>query len=145
VFEDWFPLYFGVTAPMALTKTGNLTVRAAANSNDEPPATGRGVLHFQTPVSTQVNVWASVVAPSRKSNSFWIRMDGAYWIRWNDIKPSSCRGYAVVRDTSHGKGAVIFPLGPGTHSLEIAYREVGTELARLVIADDLEHMPACED
>lgn len=145
VFEDWSPLHFGITAPMLLTRAGNLAARKGLGAIDEPATAGRGVLHFQTPVSTQVKIWASVVAPNQNSDSFWIRMDGAYWIRWNEITPSSCRGYAVVRDANHGKTPVIFPLGPGTHRLEIAYREPGAELARIVIQDDLEHMPSCQE
>jgi hypothetical protein len=146
VFEDWFPLYFGITPPMLLTGAGNLAVRAGVNSIDQPPATGRGLLRFQTPVSTQVKVWASVLAPSKQSDSLWVRMDGAYWIRWNRISPAAaCRGYAAVHDSNHGKEPVVFPLAPGSHLLELAYREAGTEVARVIVEDDLDHAPPCDD
>jgi hypothetical protein len=144
VFEDWFPLHASITAPMLLTPAGNLTVKRGSNSLNAPPATGRGIFRFQTPVSTQVKVWASVVAPGVAADSFWVRMDGANWVRWNGIKPSRCRGYDVVRDSNQGNQPVVFPLGPGTHTLEVAYREEGAELARLVVRDELQDLPPCD-
>jgi hypothetical protein len=145
VFEDWFPAYFGITAPMLLTGAGNLAVRAGTSSIEQPPAVGRGILRFQTPVSTQVAVWASVLAPDKQRDSLWVRMDGTYWIRWNGIAPRACRGYAPVHDSNHGNQPVVFPLAAGSHLLELAYREAGTEVARLIVQDELEHPPACDD
>jgi hypothetical protein len=145
IVEDWFPVYLTVTAPMLLDRKGNLVVKPGLRSLEAPPAAGRAILHFQTPVSTQVKVWASVVAPSSASDSFWVRMDESRWIRWNGVRPSPCRGYEDVRDSDQGRAPVIFPLGPGTHALEVAYRESGAELGRLVILDDLGTMPGCDD
>ncbi len=67
-------------------------------------------------------------APALASNSFWIRIDDQPWIEWWE-------GIA----TGSGFGWNVAPGGPvelsaGIHTITIAYREVGTQLDKLLLS-----------
>ena len=76
------------------------------------------------------------------TDSFWVRMDSGAWIKWNGIKD----GCNDVRNSDQGNKVVVFDLAPGSHRLEIAYREGGAVLNnRIVITPDLAGTSACDD
>jgi hypothetical protein len=98
------------------------------------------------PVATKVKVWVGSVAPNKDNDSLWVRMDTGRWIRWNEIKPDTgCRNYDDVHDSDNGLRPVIFSINGGTHTLEFAYREIGVEIDRVVVKDDLTGPPDCSD
>src|SRR6266545_145359 len=136
-----------LTSPMRITDTFTVSVIPGNNSPNAPPAAGRALYYFQTPLSTQLKVWGGVIAPDTSSDSFWVRMDGGTWYKWNNIRPLvNCFGFADVHDSDNGDRTVIFAVQPGSHTLEFAYREDGTELTGLVVWDDLtSRTPDCSD
>jgi len=80
------------------------------------------------------------------SNSFWIRIQGATtpaemqlhtsgWVRWNDPPPADNWFWSdVFSDDDPQDATVLFTMGPGPHTLEIARREDGTQLDVIVIS-----------
>ena len=83
-------------------------------------------------------------------NLLWL-MASTIWPKARSLSAAWAAGlksehrYAVVHDSSRRTEPVIFPLAPGSHVLEVAYREAGAEIARLVVEDDLGHPPPCGD
>jgi hypothetical protein len=89
-----------------------------------------------------------IITPLDSSDSFWVRMDGGTWYQWNNNFPIDAWTWQPVHDAMMGDPAmgvphpvVVFPLTAGAHTLDIAYREVGAWLDKIVITNDPDLMP----
>jgi hypothetical protein len=145
VLRDWFSEFVPVTAPMSTV--GGLHGQPGLSSKTAVPATGRGVMYIQLPAASRVKVWASVNAPDKESDSFWVRFDSGTWIRWNDISPDpACsNNWAQVTDDLNNNAPVVFSLAAGLHTLQFAYREDGASIQQVVIQDEFAEQPICSD
>ncbi|MFW6032859.1 MAG: hypothetical protein ACOCTI_05755, partial [Phycisphaeraceae bacterium] len=76
-------------------------------------------------------LWARVIAPSAADDSFWIRMDGGTWIKWNNVASGSATTWTWDDD-----GSLSWTLSAGDHALEVGYREDGTQLDRIYVTAD---------
>ncbi len=81
-------------------------------------------------------VWGRVIATNGGNDSFWVRIDGGTWIRWNEIAKGSIWQWDEVHDADNGKQVVTFNLSAGNHTLDIAFREDGTLLDKLFITNN---------
>jgi len=87
------------------------------------------------------------------SDSFWFRITtatgqnledpdqpGTGWVMWNGmaIPSSPAWGWDDVHSNDHDDEAIIWTLPAGTHTLEVAKREDGTNLDAILIVDDVE-------
>lgn len=116
-------------------------VAAGSNSTSAPPATGRAALTFTVASPGSYKVWGRVIAPTTSDDSFWVRMDGGTWIKWNEIALGSTWHWDEVHDADNGNQVAGFALAAGSHTLEIAYREDGTRLDRLLVTNDPGFVP----
>jgi hypothetical protein len=119
-----------------------LTVAPDNDSKGSPPATGHATIPFSVPVSGSYKVWGRVIAPTDDDDSFWVRVDGGRWIKWNEIPLGSTWHWAPVHDSDAGDGVVVFSLSAGSHTLTVAYREDGTRIDRLLITNQASFTPS---
>ena len=111
-------------------------------SKAAPPADGRASYRFSVAQAGTYRVWGRVIAANTGSDSFWIRMDGGDWVRWNEIDAGRSWRWDAVHDADEGNAVVGFRLSSGAHTLEVAYRERSARLDKLLVTDDLAYVPS---
>ena len=116
--------------------------RTATDSRDKPDACGRTVYSFDVPVAATYTLWGLVSISEGEENSFWLRVDGREWIKWNGIRKQREWHWHRVHDSDRGAISVEFDLAAGSHTLEFAVREYDTELDRLLLTNDMNYVPA---
>jgi hypothetical protein len=119
-----------------------ITVAAGNNSATAAPATGRATFPFTLAAAGTFKIWGRVIAPSTSDDSFWLIVDGGTPIMWNDIAPGSIWHWASARDSGHSGQLVQLGLAAGDHTLQVAYREDGAKLDRLLITSDSTFTPS---
>jgi hypothetical protein len=70
----------------------------------------------------------SVIAPDTAHDSFWVKMDGESWIKWNGIPLGTSWHTAYVHDYDNDNTVVEYDLSKAAHTVTVAYREDGAEL-----------------
>ncbi len=136
-----------ITAPMQIYSNANasggsyIAVAPGNNSTSAAPSTGKASYSFSVPSAGAYKIWGRVLTPTNADDSFWVRVDGGNWINWNNITLFTSWGWDDVHDANNANTAVTFSLSAGTHSLEVAYREDGTMLDKLLITDNLSYTP----
>jgi hypothetical protein len=137
-----------LTPPMQIDPEGgdHILVAPGNNSLSSAPSTGYARWDFKTGSTFTLKFWGKIVAPSPDNDSFWVRMDHGTWIKWNNLVPGPGCEWDDLHNSDAGGALVNFTIGAGVHALEIAYREEGTELDRLLITNDLSTTePGCFD
>jgi hypothetical protein len=119
-----------------------ITVMAGLNATMAAPADGIASYTFMSEAGDH-KVWGRAYVPDGDSDSFWVRMDGGTWVQWNGINAMALMSWAWddVHD-SVAMGAVqTYTLTAGMHTLEVAYREDGAWLDKILITSDMAYMP----
>jgi hypothetical protein len=115
------------------------------SSGSSPPADGHATYVFTVPAGVY-KILGRTIAPSGTDDSFWLRIEGATtqtdnhssgWVTWNIVQ-SDDWSWAPVQSMDDDDETVHFTMAAGTYTLEIAYREDGALLDRLMITDDLD-------
>ena len=88
---------------------------------------------FDITTAGNYKVWARVFANNSGNDSFWVRMDGGAWTKWNNIPVGSWL-WDDVHDSDNAGAAVTFNLAVGSHTLDIAFREIGAKIDKLYIS-----------
>jgi hypothetical protein len=122
-----------------------IQVAPGNSSLDAPPPTGHATLPFTVAVSGTYALWGRVIAASTSANSFWVRIDGGPFVKWDDIALGFVWHWDRVRDSDQGGAPLSFDLVAGNHTAEIAYRKDGTELDRLLLTNDPLFVPSGSD
>jgi hypothetical protein len=137
-FSGQFAFTFGedvsLTSPMQFMGTDfglGFGVAAGNNSLNSPPSSGYARFDFKLAASGTFKAHAQVTAPNPDSDSFWVRVDGGTWIKWNNIVPGPSCNYANVRNSDAGGASMNYTLGPGSHKIEFAYREEGAKISKI--------------
>lgn len=107
-----------------------------AESIDEVPENGRAVYHFDVPRAGTYVVWGRVITEDDDENSFWIRVNGGQWVRWNGIDEDDDWRWRLVHDDDSGDEVSHFTLRAGPNTLEMAYREDGAKMDRFLVTND---------
>jgi hypothetical protein len=97
---------------------------------------------FNLPAAGSYKVWARVIAPSTDHDSFWVRMDGGAFVKWNNIAAGGAWHWDFLRNADAGNALVTFALPAGTHTLQFAYREGGTRLDKVLLTSDPNLIPS---
>jgi SprB-like repeat protein/type IX secretion system substrate protein len=115
-----------------------LTVIAGNNSLNNAPNNVADRISFTVNISKSgaYNIFARVKAPSGNDDSFWVRVNDGNWIKWNNIESSSSFVWDQVHDSNNGNIPVAFYLEAGSNTIDFAYREDGTMLDKVYIAQD---------
>jgi hypothetical protein len=114
--------------PMFFRIGQGLVTPTGLTSLDAPPAHGRARLDFRLGGRTRISAWLGVRTRGPQHDSLWVRMDEGRWIRWNGITSTGGSRCTVVHDSDDDGRPVLFDLGPGSHRLELAYREDAVSL-----------------
>jgi hypothetical protein len=92
-----FPMQVGTDA--AASGGSYIAVAGGNNSNSSPPTTGVATYNFNVTAAGTHKVWARVIAPTTSDDSFWMRMDGGAWIRWNEVSLGSSWHWDDLRNS----------------------------------------------
>ena len=110
-------------------------VRDGANSLGSVPSRGRLRLSFTLPRAGSYRIWGRVIAPTSRDDSFWLRVDGGAWRVWDGIELGRAWHWTDVHTTAGSGETLSFNLTAGPHTLDIAHREDGIRLDRLLITN----------
>ena len=113
-----------------------MVVASGTSQTSTAPASADDHLSFTFDIASGGNykIWGRALTTSASDDSFWVRMDGGSWIKWNSI-PSGSWQWDDVHDSDNSGTAVTFNLGVGSHTFDIALREVGAKIDKLYISD----------
>ena len=113
-----------------------MVVSSGTNQLSTAPTSADDHLSFTFNIVNTGNfkVWGRALTTSANDDSFWVRMDGGSWIKWNSI-PSGSWQWDDVHDSDNSGTAVTFNLTAGSHTFDIALREVGAKIDKLYISD----------
>jgi hypothetical protein len=142
-----------VTSPLAAQSDASasggmyLSVPTAsmAAKNDAPATDGVASFIFQLAKAGNYKLWGRVRTPTLDNNSFWVRVDGATWVQWNNIAASADWQWNAVHDSAASEAVVMYDLKAGQHTLNVAYREPGADLDELLFTTDAAFTPSGVD
>ncbi|MGB3801515.1 MAG: MopE-related protein [Lewinella sp.] len=125
VGSAWSIVYDGAAS------NGQYAVVLKSNSNATAPAdvpANRIRFNIDNAEAGDYDLFARVKAPSTGDDSYWVRVNGSTWYKWNgDIKTKV--GFAWNAYT--GPQVV---LSEGSNTIDFAYREDGTQLDKLYLS-----------
>ncbi|MDN5203083.1 DUF1593 domain-containing protein [Fulvivirgaceae bacterium BMA10] len=81
------------------------------------------------------NLWGRVITPTDSDDSFWIRMDGGTWIKWNDLGIHTSWDWLQVYDNDNNNQVMQYSLSAGAHYFDVAYREDGAQLDKFYLTN----------
>ncbi|MEL6185393.1 MAG: hypothetical protein AAFU79_12290 [Myxococcota bacterium] len=125
---------------------GMFVAQTAGDLNADPGSTtdvGRAVFDFTVSQAGPARIFGRVRATDTDSDSFWVRVDSSEYVQWNDLNAISAGAWTWddVHDTPAGEAAAEFDLQPGSHRLEVVYRETNAQIDRIVITQDPNFQP----
>jgi hypothetical protein len=124
--------------------SGGMYISAPSGDKvDDPTISDMGVATFTLRVATAGDyaAFARVTAMSSSSDSFWVKMDDADWVQWNNVMNSTTWVWDQIHDTDQSDEPVHYQLDAGRHTYLIAYREAGARIDKLAFATDPAFMP----
>jgi hypothetical protein len=92
-------------------------------------------------------IFATTIAPDGSSDSFWLRIQGATtqaiiddsgWVNWRVMPESTDWTWVNVVSRDAGDVVVEFEMNTGNYTVEIAYREDGSQLDCFMLISDPE-------
>src|SRR5690606_15889001 len=90
----------GFTVVADSSASGSTGIQPTANSLGSP---GPNRLSYSVNVlSGTYRLWGRVSAPNGNDDSFWVRVDGGAFVRWNDIGSGSSWNWDAVHDSDNG-------------------------------------------
>ena len=112
-----------------------MVMQSGTSQLTTPPAAAADHLSFSFDITAagDYKVWARTFTNTENDDSFWVRMDGGSWIKWNDV-PAGSWLWDDVHDSDNAGAAVTFNLTAGSHTLDIAFRELGAKIDKLYIS-----------
>lgn len=108
---------------------------------ETPPGEPSSTYTFRVPREGTYVIWGRAFSPNGRSNSLWVRVDEGRWIRWNSIGETGQWSWDDVHDWDQNKEAVSFELSKGEHTLEVARREAGVRLDKMIVTSNWNYRP----
>lgn len=115
---------------------------ATAASTDAAPATGKVTFTFTAAADGSYRMWGRAITVMDSGDSFWVRLDGGTWIKWNTIGPFAAWDWAHLTDLDAMVDPYDLTLTAGSHTLDIAYREIGAQIDKIILTNDLAFTPS---
>ncbi|NJB85024.1 N-acetylneuraminic acid mutarotase [Lewinella marina] len=120
-----------VQSSTAASNGSYVTIKPGLNSTGGPPtdnAANQVRFQFEVPQSGQFNFFARVSADNTSDDSFYYRFNGGNWVRWYSGLVTGNGTYDWRKAPTSG-----FALPAGTATLDIAYREDGLRLDKILL------------
>ncbi|THH41782.1 Kelch repeat-containing protein [Neolewinella litorea] len=116
------------------------TIKSGMNSTGAPPAdlaANQIRFQFDLPQADKFNFFARVSADNTSDDSFYYRFNGGSWVRW-------WTGLVTGNGTYDWRQAPVtdFSLPAGTVTLDIAYREDGLKLDKVMLSSTVTTAPS---
>ncbi len=110
--------------------------KSGLNSLASAPADTMDYLTYTANITTagSYNIFGRVQAPTTSDDSFWVRVNNGVWYRWNGLNATSGWAWRQVWDSDNSNTPISFVLPIGISRIDIAYREDGTSLDKLVVS-----------
>ncbi|TMM55868.1 BspA family leucine-rich repeat surface protein [Maribacter algarum] len=106
---------------------------AGANYNSAPTDPNSVVTFDLDAEAGNYKIYARVSVPSQEDDSFWVRVNGESWLRWNLIPGSADFSWHQVHDRELNTSFLTFDLIDGINTIEIGHREDGAGLDKLYV------------
>jgi hypothetical protein len=97
---------------------------------------GSATLRFTVPRAGVYTLWARTIARNTDEDSFWLRVNDGPPTRWNEIPRGRTWRWSAVHDADRANQVAQFHLNAGVNTIELAGRESGVRLDRIVVTDD---------
>ena len=91
---------------------------------------------FHTTEAGLYKIFTRTIAPNSGDDSFWVRVNDARWIRFNNIDKDESLIWDQVHDNTKGDQVVLFEARKGENTLQISLREDGTALDKIYLTKD---------
>ncbi len=131
-----FPNQAGVTLVAAPAGTNSLASVAAA---------GRDLIHIQLAKAGKYRLWGRFLAPSLARNSLWVRVDAGSWQLWDARPHGETLFWEPLRTGIGYARLVVLALAAGPHTIELANREGGTGIDRVLLTSAPTYVPDRSD
>ena len=117
-----------------------------AMARPEPGSATDGIASysFNVGMAGTYRIWGRVRIPGGENDSFWVRIDAGTWYQWNNIPLAANWTWDDVHDSNNMDMLQEFQLTAGQHTLNVAYREAGAELDKILITSDESLVPMGE-
>ena len=99
---------------------------------------------FNVGAAGSYKIWGRVSIDTGETDSFWVRVDGGDWYQWNNLALGAEWHWDDVHDSAAMDALVEFDLTAGQHTINVAWREEGAKLDKLLITDDAALVPMGE-
>jgi hypothetical protein len=93
-------------------------------------------LRFVLPHSGVYTLWARTLARNDGEDSFWVRINEGGWVRWNGIPRSRDWRWTSIHEGDGAVEPLQIALPAGENRIEIARREGGARLDRILVTND---------
>jgi hypothetical protein len=117
-----------------------------ATLNMSPAASTAGIATYAFNIGTagSYRIWGRVRTATTDNDSFWVRVDEGTWYQWNNIPTGAGWHWDDVHNSGAMDATLDFDVTAGEHTLSIAYRELGTDIDKILITDDAALVPTGE-
>ncbi|MEO1527082.1 MAG: SdrD B-like domain-containing protein [Planctomycetota bacterium] len=115
---------------------GNEFLVAGGNHYQAPDVGDVLTYQFDIAEAGAYHVFGHVSASNSVENSFWVRIDGGDWVEWHLTVTGDGNWEWQTVTQGHSQAPVTFDLTEGSHTLEVAIRESGTELDLWAVTTD---------
>lgn len=121
-----------------------LQIKPGNNAYNYAPKNADDRLGFTFNVSEagSYKVWGRVKCATNNDDSFWVQVDEGSWTQWNNLNNGGVWTWNDVHETRNGDQAVAYDLSAGSHTLNVAYREDGAQLDKLVVIPTAQAAPS---
>ena len=137
-----------LTAPWAIVRDSRASGGAAivvpfgTNSIAAPPSGGRARFKFTLAKAGSYRIWGRTLTTSTSRDSMWIRVNNGPWQVWSGLAIGTSWLWEDVNAPAAVLEPATFALGAGAQTVDVAYREGGGRLDRLLITDVPTYVPA---
>ncbi|MEP3210725.1 MAG: BspA family leucine-rich repeat surface protein [Maribacter sp.] len=108
-----------------------------AGFNSFPTSDAKSIVSFNVPI-TEAGIYSIFVllnAPTSSNDSFWIRINGNGWLRWNNIPKSTEFEWNQIHDREIVSAPLTFDLEIGVNTVEFGHRETSVGLDKIHVTN----------
>lgn len=131
-----FGINYSIVNDNSVSNSNYLESDNTSRFNSAPSGSSDDILTFDFTLSESgtYRFWGLIRTFGGSSDSYWVRVDGGSWIKWNGISLSNW-AWVQVFDSDNGNANVELSLSAGAHTLEFSHREPGVIIDKIYITN----------